>query len=175
MGPWIVNQTTYLTEDLRALVRACLQHCGASNEREVTVVYSRRACISGNGELPRGGRPGFRIRLRLPRPQWLDAQSGRDERWLLLYAARVLEHEITHTLGLKHRQMRNDIRKCTQDVQWAEGLRIRLHADEVAFAPGTCNVRDGSVPGAVRPRLGAGPTAQIAVRIPEPTRSTSCP
>jgi hypothetical protein len=169
MGLRVVNETSYCTEDLRALIRACLRHCGASSEREVTVVYSRRPRCSGTGQLPVGGEEGWRIRLRLPRSKHLDAERGRDERWLLLSAARVLEHEVGHTLGLNHRDMRRDLLRCVQDVPWADGLRIRIRSNEVAPAPPPrANTRRGGRRrGAGRPRLGVGSTAQIAVRIPE--------
>jgi hypothetical protein len=169
MGLRVVNETSYLTEDLRTLIRACLRHCGASSEREVAVVYSRRPGCSGTGQYPFGGEEGWQIRLRLPRPRYLDAERGRDERWLLLSAARVLEHEVGHTLGLNHREMRRDLRKVVQDVPWADGLRIRLRGNETAPAapPATNTRRGGRRRGVGRPRLGVGPTAQIAVRIPE--------
>jgi hypothetical protein len=167
MGLRVVNETSYRTEDLRTLIRACLRHCGASSERKVTVVYSRRPRCSGTGQLPVGGEEGWRIRLRLSRPRYLDAERGRDERWLLLSAARVLEHEVGHTLGLRHREMRRDLRKVVQDVPWADGLRIRSNETASAPPPAASTRRGGRRRGVGRPRLGVGPTAQIAVRLPE--------
>lgn len=160
----MTNSTAYCTEDLCALVMACLRHYGAQTERQVTVIYSRRPFSSGLAQLPCNGREGAKIRLRVPRLNKLEGRPAG-----VLSVARVLGHEVAHTVGMRHRDMRKDLRRCRQEVPWAEGLVLRAHPDGEEFsrrAETPPASRGGSRPGAGRPRLGIGETAQVAVRLP---------
>jgi len=107
------NKTCYDTKDLCKLIRRGLKESGMDPAPyQITVVHARQnAYISGWG---RYGHP--RIHLRLPRQ---DLSVGE--------LANVLEHEIAHNRGIRHRDMSRDCHSChSKEVPaWAAGLVIR--------------------------------------------------
>jgi hypothetical protein len=129
----IVNHTHYGTEALRALFAAGLRHLEApSKGKVVEVVYTRpgdarRAAgcagyVSGKATLGRrsGGSlyHGRYITMRLPSdPALLDVGA----------VARVWDHEVRHTMGVRHRSMTEAIRKCMGPTpSWAVGRTIPM-------------------------------------------------
>lgn len=111
----IQNNTKYSTADLRKFFNAGLTHMGADRDKWISVFYSKsrhvhgRACIGGSFGA------GTWIEMWLPRgPHPLDLTS----------VARVFEHEVAHSLGVRHEDMDVDVRVCRQSVMWHEGLTI---------------------------------------------------
>ena len=88
----IVNKTAYLTRDLQKFFGACIRHMGSSPNTQITVVYRRGGSdyVSGWATFNT-----FTMRLRLPKPGKLR----------LIDLAFVLEHEVSHNLGVEHKDM----------------------------------------------------------------------
>jgi len=110
----IDNRTEYSTQDLRRFFLAGLTAGGAEGYRHVVVVYSRtqhhgRASIGGNcGQ-------GSWITMYAPAMGKLD----------LLKFAQVFDHEVAHTMGVRHKDMAEDLLYCEHKPTWHEGLEIR--------------------------------------------------
>lgn len=145
----IENKTRWRTDDLRALISACLKARGVpSKGLSVTVVASRRGGrISGFANIGRmrEQRDGFgkdfklvkRMRygtymtLRLPQPVPGDEAMAHDlggptlrERF-----ARVVEHEIAHLQGLDHSAMGEKLYYCKQETPWLGELPLRAGSE----------------------------------------------
>lgn len=117
----LVNKTHYRSDDLRKFFRAGLIALGAETTKNITVTYSKRSSDRIWGRASYGGpdRQGRNMTMCLGK----DASS-----WSLIRFAWVFEHEVYHTLGLRHSDMNEDTHWCRGDVlpTWAEGLQIRL-------------------------------------------------
>jgi len=117
----IKNKTRYSTRDLRRFFTAGLRALGASELKTIDVAYSRGARVHGRARYPSpdiwsSNSQGLFIWMTLP---------ARASFLKLLELAQVFEHEIGHTLGLRHREMQS---WWTLGCPWAEGLTIR-HLD----------------------------------------------
>jgi len=110
----IKNETRYSTRDLRRFFTAGLRHLGAQEGRTITVVYHRRGWQWAGTHASYW--PGTHIKMTLPK---IPAQLS------LLDMARIFEHEVGHTLGLRHREMPS---WSTLTPTWHEGLTIRYKA-----------------------------------------------
>jgi hypothetical protein len=134
----IINETNFRTDDLRRFIVSGLRAMGADVSRPTvfTIKYSRGAHTTGWARYD-----GSRVLLRLPADLDSGAEfrsnynraSRRDSDWTpLREAARVLEHEIAHTLGLKHRDMTTALRWCRAPwPTWVEGTTLRIKGREV--------------------------------------------
>lgn len=116
----LINKTAYDTKDLRKFIAACIRHMGSSPDTEITVVYRR-----GTSDFVTGWATytGFKMRLRLPKPGKLR----------LIDLAYVLEHEVSHNLGVRHSEMSRECFNChpsstDQLPTWAVGLNIAVKA-----------------------------------------------
>lgn len=115
----VENKTAYRTEDLRRFFGACVRHMGASPQTRIKVVYRRESQKLCSGWATLGG---TRIHLRLPRPGNLS----------LIDLAYVLEHEVSHNLGVEHKDMDRECYNChpsstDQLPTWAAGLAIAVN------------------------------------------------
>lgn len=142
----LINRTDYDTGDLRAFILAGLRAMGADEDKTITVrEWSHEGYHTGHASYPKvirqswkvspsgvGEKPvaietrqGQTITLRIPRdPAKLD----------LAEFALLIEHEVGHTLGLRHREMSDEVRWCgrgkdqksiPQLPAWAVGLVVR--------------------------------------------------
>jgi hypothetical protein len=130
----IRNTTKWSTASLRIIVSACLRARGVpSTGLEVNVVTSRRH-VTGRARV---GRWSFVqqktfpaceyakrfifgnwmvVRLPNPSPQWSEETF---QTFL-----RVLDHEVAHLQGLRHKDMSEALYLCTHEVPWADGLKL---------------------------------------------------
>ena len=127
MKLYIDNKTSWRTADMRKLIRGALTSMGADGFPTYTVkiAYARRGGACGGwGHYHRNS-----LMIALPK-------NGNDlelQESSILEAARVLEHEISHNQGLKHGDMRKELRFAYQDVLWAQemilgGFTVRREA-----------------------------------------------
>lgn len=142
-GLRIVNQTEWSTDDLRALIAACLKARGANGIRLVTFAYRREgtrrlgcAQYGGKSRMVKVGKrwvestEGYRIRVNLPRPTLLGSGllGSIHLGSTLMVPSKLaellitIEHEVDHTMGLRHADMRHDAER---DCLWAEDLLVR--------------------------------------------------
>jgi hypothetical protein len=123
----LVNHTAFSSEDLRAFFTAGLKHAGAELDKTITVALSRRGRVHGRAQIGRGEVQGWWIRM------WLPADVGQRTKSL----AFVFEHEVAHSLGVRHEDMDPAVRWCHGNVtredfdtlpmpEWAVGFTIRL-------------------------------------------------
>ena len=127
----VVNGTAYDTRDIRRFLSAGMRAKGVE-WREVIIDYGKGSALSGWGVLGTEGdcnRHGITIRLTLPSPAFV-AECRADGTDPIGYKglAQVFEHEIDHTLGLKHKDM---VGYWTLEPTWHEGLTIRFVEPEV--------------------------------------------
>lgn len=130
------NQTRYDTAGLRALIMAGLQACGAHGPREVTVRYGTGRSWAAVGEDVQHGGHGVTILMRVDRWEISAAAKaeGRSPRQHpttlnVLRFAQVLEHEIAHTMGLRHPEMTRALLYCEQPVPWADGFTVGVQPE----------------------------------------------
>ena len=121
----IYNKTEWRKDDLRKLIYAGLKAEGPGDRPyRVYVEYTRqsRGC-SGYAYLNSGD-----ITMRLPRPEWIEVVDGKAPEKIVHNFARVLVHEIGHTMGLKHEDM---VKSHTIETPWADGLQLRAQVKKV--------------------------------------------
>lgn len=152
LGLRVTNETAWNTKDLRRLAAACLRHRGAPLHKHFTFAYQRAGTRRlGCAELgrwlssrQRGGLDvmgaieaacghhkshfdhGYEVRINLPRPADADHVPGVGVvigREALAEIARTIEHEVDHTLGLRHRDMVADTAEA-RPCAWAAGLLV---------------------------------------------------
>lgn len=128
----LINETDWRTADLRRFILAGIRAMGAEENKIVTVKYSRSArnlhggwAFLGRDTQGAGFLQGRRMMLSLPSdPAKLD----------LADFARTVEHEVGHQLGLRHKDMSEEMRYCGSIIdgkhvkpslpRWAEGLTV---------------------------------------------------
>lgn len=140
----ILNETRYDSRDIFAIARAAMRETEydlfstcrwGSIALKIIIGYSRSEGTSGWAYL--GGPRIVKIRLPRQKQDVFEAEShvtmfnggrGVERKHALCAAefARVFEHELLHVMGEDHDQMPCDVNKCTQDVMWASGLRLRF-------------------------------------------------
>ncbi len=117
----IINQTRFSTLDLQKFFVAGLKAMSASTSKTITVTMGRGSYFTGKakyGSSPE--RQGRLITMRIPPRS--DMQPSKDRASL----ARVFEHEVYHTLGVRHGEMSADVLYCKGDLpDWAQRLPIR--------------------------------------------------
>ncbi len=140
------NQTKWSTDDLRAIISAALNARDVpSTGLEVHVVPSKEH-ITGRATIGKmcnvfGEKKMYYGRwmlLRIPNPahiaKHVETEEAKDhvlgKRRLMF--ARVVEHEVAHLQGLRHPQMSDALRYCTQDVPWLGELALgeEMYPDE---------------------------------------------
>jgi len=114
----VENKTRWDTRDLRKFFLAGLKALGASKDKTIIVKYNRSTrargeeYVSGHAYYPSWyNREGDEIQLNIPR-----------EEFDLFSLAQVFEHEIGHTLGVRHKDML-PVDELTPT--WHEGLILR--------------------------------------------------
>lgn len=123
------NTTKYNTRDLRRLCMAGLAAAGADHR-----LYGVSCAPSQRHMRGRAACPGTWLRLMLPQPPQHMEALGLAKPLDVGVVARVLEHEIAHTLGVHHKDMDGAVKSCavyadTAPVPaWAAGLTVRLRA-----------------------------------------------
>lgn len=110
----VTNKTQYHTADLRRFFRAGLRAMGAEDDKRILVAYSKRSIHWGCAYIGRGDRQGRGITMTIPKGK-LD----------LLQLAQVFEHEVSHSLGLHHKDMAPDVADCKTNPTWHLGIEIR--------------------------------------------------
>lgn len=110
----VANETQYSTQDLRKFFLQGLKAMGAETNKVIRVVYSKRGAHWGYASYGDSCFQGRSILMSVPKGK-LD----------LLDFARVFEHEVSHNLGLRHKEMSEEVRRCVQEVTWHEGLQVR--------------------------------------------------
>jgi hypothetical protein len=126
----IQNETRYRTADLRGLVLRCMNYLGLKGPKHVRLSYSKRSTHWGYAwldvDLPHGThREGKHVVLTAPPADRLSI--GR--------FASLVEHELLHTKGLRHKDMNRHQRYGAHDdavPEWAKGLHLR---EKVPQAP----------------------------------------
>lgn len=150
----IENKTRWATEDLRALISACLKARGVpSKGLRVTVVPARKGRLSGFANIGRMRQAvdwsspmkklvkrmhyGTYMTLRLPNAQPGDEGMAHSlggptlrERF-----ARVVEHEVAHLQGLDHTAMGEKLYYCKQETPWLGELPLRAAEVEAPAEP----------------------------------------
>jgi len=107
----INNETKFSTRDLRKVFLAGLKDRGANYKSYRIRVYNSRKGIRGYAWVN-----SYDMAMGIPSKEDL-TNSESMERF-----AQVFIHEVDHTLGLKHREMKH-IRQI--DVSWSEGMTIQ--------------------------------------------------
>lgn len=121
----ITNRTDWRTDDLRRVFQAGMRAVGIADQyRYVTVIYSRTK-VSGYAHYHGGP-----VRMHVPRPKRI-----KDRERFTRSVAQVWEHELYHTINVKHREMDRDLRWCCQPVPWAEGLEVRERGTKAPSKP----------------------------------------
>jgi len=120
----IDNQTWWNTSDIRKLAKGALNSMGAANwpSYVIEVGYSKSYRTSGWGYFNRN-----HMRLGLPKIPFGERIAGLPAPDLMpdvqvIEAARVLEHEISHNQGVRHKDMKHTIRWTVQAVPWAKDM-----------------------------------------------------
>jgi len=126
----VINKTDYDTKSLSKFFRAGLKAMGAELDKTITVYYSKASAATlyelhrGYALYPEYEIQGTKIWMGVPKEKLDTAEL-----------ARTFEHEVCHTLGLRHGEMDPAIRYCNGPAPtWAEGLEITK--DKEVF----CNV-----------------------------------
>lgn len=147
----IRNYTDWRGDDLRRLFMAGLRDAGATAWRDIRVRYHKIHLASESLWQTRGrGKYGVwsvnsegahyiqgrGISMWLPHPDFI-ATIIDGEQLAMKVVAQVFEHEVMHTLGMRHREMAQDIRWCSQPVPWSEGLRLRPKVSRSRAAAGS--------------------------------------
>ena len=113
------NASAFRTSDLRKLIRLACKAVGAKRDKRFHIGASRRHnVISGRAYIGTRGKVEYK-------PVWLTI--GKD--CTLEEIARTIAHELMHSVGVSHRDMTPEQRKCTQPVPWAEGFELRRKKD----------------------------------------------
>lgn len=109
----VINHSVYRTEDLKRFFHAGLKALGAKAGTEITVLPSDRGYTHGIAEV--GGK---RITLGIAPPS----------RHSMRKLARIFEHEVFHTLGVRHRSMTyREYWSLGGVPHWAKGLNVRVN------------------------------------------------
>lgn len=112
------NKTHWSTRDLKRFFVAGLRALGARTDKTITVIYARKAeNTSGYAYYPRSWEAeGTRITMRIPKGEIP-----------MLNFAQVFEHEVGHTLDLRHSEMAD---WWTLEPKWHEDIVIGKKAEK---------------------------------------------
>jgi hypothetical protein len=120
----ITNHTRWSTRSLRTLITAGMNHVGVTGPKHFSIEYrTRRTPGCSHGEAAVGRQTpwhdgavvvheAINVQLYLPRV---------DESLSVVQLAQVIEHELMHTRGWKHRDM---VPHWSLPVPWAEGYAV---------------------------------------------------
>lgn len=137
----LTNKSHLRTGDLRVYFRAACRALGIKGSKHITVNASRSGYVTGRASLgklvrigPNSGYrriEGFSVRLSVPRkeshlPRRKAMEGGEPEQTWRAQVARVLEHELLHTLGVDHKDMtRAQMYSDGDEPDWSRGLALR--------------------------------------------------
>jgi nitrile hydratase len=135
----LANKTRWSTDDLRALISACLKaHAVPSTGLVVEIIHARRSHHTAHGVARLGGwkrrspndekvfRPGRWMKLIIASPETIVARTTITSEMFLMRVARVIDHEVAHLRGLDHCHMSEATYNCTQAVPWLGNLQLRV-------------------------------------------------
>jgi hypothetical protein len=127
----LINRTRYSKADLRRFFAAGIKAMGASTDKCIMVFYRGKRKRS-RAEYPFADGEGYHVWMVLPREN-ADGSLPQSE---LPRLACVFEHEIAHTLGVRHAEMDYESKYATGDLPtWAQGLTIAAKPSPAAPTP----------------------------------------
>jgi len=110
----IRNRSAFRADDLRKLIRRACKAVGARGDKLFTINDGRYPTWTGGRAV---------VGSRAHEARGVTLSIGRE--CPVEDIARVICHELMHTVGARHRDMTPEQRACSQAVPWAEGFELR--------------------------------------------------
>ena len=119
----VINQSAWETKDLKRLCLAVVKKMGSHKDHIIRIMHTHKKYVKHSPECyedaysGRANVGGIRITMFVPMPKtkvWVTGSDGRcvqQEQHFSFNSkkfAQVLEHEIGHNFGMRHKEMRND-------------------------------------------------------------------